>query len=284
MRTGMEGSTMRKLSAAVAIVLLSAALPHRGIAHDMSAMSNGSGAAAAMGAHAHMSEHMKLTDPRPSSSRDEARARELLARLRRALGPYRDYRVALAEGFRIFLPTVPQDVYHFTDFKASGEEYRGHFDPDHPGSLLYVKRGEDDYVLVGAMYSAPPYYTPDELDGIIPLSVARWHQHVNICLPREITLLDLLQGKIGAGRTDLPGTIPVAVNPAALDLDDRLGFMADGRFGFEGRIHDRDACEAAGGSFLPLAFGWMVHVYPFSGDDLKVAYGMKVPPPPATGS
>jgi len=25
----------------------------------------------------------------------------------------------------------------------------------------------------------------------------------------------------------------------------------------------------------------MVHVYPFNGDDLKVAYGMSVPPPPA---
>jgi hypothetical protein len=53
--------------------------------------------------------------------------------------------------------------------------------------------------------------------------------------------------------------------------------MADGRFGFEGKIHDSASCESAGGSFIPLAFGWMVHVYPFQGDDLKVAYGMNVP-------
>ncbi len=32
---------------------------------------------------------------------------------------------------------------------------------------------------------------------------------------------------------------------------------------------------------LDQAFGWMVHVYPFNGDDLKVAFGMTVPKPPA---
>ena len=30
---------------------------------------------------------------------------------------------------------------------------------------------------------------------------------------------------------------------------------------------------------LKQAFGWMVHVYPFNGDDLKVAFGMAVPKP-----
>jgi hypothetical protein len=57
--------------------------------------------------------------------------------------------------------------------------------------------------------------------------------------------------------------------------------MADGRFGFTGKIADPTECEAAGGHFLKQAFGWMVHVYPFNGDDLKVAYGMSVPQPPA---
>jgi hypothetical protein len=243
-------------------------------AHDMGAMGN---APNAMGAHMHLSEHMKMTEPRAKSAADEARAEALLAKLRQALMPYRDYRVALAHGFKIFLPTVPQDVYHFTDYRAAGEEYRGHFDAEHPGSLLYVKKGNGDYVLVGAMFSAPPYYSQDELNELIPLSVARWHEHIDICLPKDISLMDLLQDKIGADRPDIPGAVPVAANPEALDLDRRVGFMADGRFGFEGKIHDATECQAAGGHFLPLAFGWMVHVYPFSGDDLKVAYGMDVP-------
>ena len=35
-------------------------------------------------------------------------------------------------------------------------------------------------------------------------------------------------------------------------------------------ITDKDACEAAGGRFLPPVFGWMVHVYPFETDPEKI--------------
>jgi hypothetical protein len=266
---------MRKISCAGLALLVAAAAP--AFAHDMSAMGNMSSAPNAMGAHMHMSEHMKMTDPRSPTPQDEERARTLLVTLRRALSPYRDYRAALFQGFRIFLPSVPQEVYHFTDYDAASAEYQGLFDPERPGSLLYVKKGDGDYVLVGAMYSAPASYTPDQLNALIPLSVARWHEHVDICLPKGITLTDLLHDKFGADRTDLPGTLSVAANPEALDLDHRVGFMADGRFGFEGTIHDSASCESAGGNFIPLAFGWMVHVYPFQGDDLKLAYGMNVP-------
>jgi len=267
---------MRPIASFAFAILLGTITVATCLAHDMSAMGNMGGAPNAMGAHMHMDEHMKMTELRPQSPEDEARAREIVAQLRTALMPYRDYRVALMQGFKIFLPSVPQDVYHFTNYPASNHEYEGRFEVAHPGSLLYVKKG-DDYVLVGAMYSAPGYYSPDQLNDLIPLSVARWHQHVDICLPKGITLSDVLRDRIGADRTDMPGTLPVAANPEALDLDHRLGFMADGRFGFEGKIHDEDACDAAGGNFIPLAFGWMVHVYPFQGDDLKVAYGMDVP-------
>ena len=264
--------------AAVAVFLTASTAPAR--AHDMSAMGAMSSAPNAMGAHMHMDEHMKMTELRPQTPQDVARADALLAKLRQALLPYRDAQAALSEGFSIFLPTVPQDVYHFTDYRAAGDEYHG-ASIRASGSLLYV-RNSMAITCWWAMYSAPGYYTPDQLDQMIPLSVARWHQHVNICLPKGITLTSLLQGKFGAGRTDLPGTLPVAANPEALDLDQRVGFMADGRFGFEGKIHDPETCESAGGSFLPLAFGWMVHVYPFNGEDLKVSYGMEVPKPPTS--
>ena len=187
----------------------------------------------------------------------------------------------MSEGYQIFLPTVPQDVYHFTDYAAAQQEYMGHFDPAHPGSLLYVKNASGDYVLVGAMYSAPADYTYDQLDAIIPLSVAHWHAHTNICLPNGITLDDILRGDVGASHLDMPGMIPVSSSAYAPAINQRLGFLADGRFGFTGKIADAAECEAAGGHLLKQAFGWMVHVYPFNGDDLKVAFGMSVPKPPA---
>jgi hypothetical protein len=63
-------------------------------------------------------------------------------------------------------------------------------------------------------------------------------------------------------------------------INQRLGFFADGRFEFTGKIADTSECEAAG-HFLKHAFGWMVHVYPFNGNDLRVAFGMGVPKPPS---
>ena len=260
--------------------------------HDMAAMDGMGGSAdehamihtmapGAMGGHMHMENHMRMTELRPSTPQAEERARNILETLRSSMKRYRNYHVALAKGMRIFLPDIPQDVYHFTDFAAAGQEYQGRFDLAHPGSLLYTKDAAGNYTLVGAMYSAPPEATPEELDAIVPLSVARWHVHTNICLPNGLTLDDLLRNNIAADRTDMPGMLPVSASPNAVELNHRYGFMADGRFGFEGKISDARQCTAAGGHLVEQAFGWMVHVYPFSGDDLKVAYGMEVPKPAA---
>ncbi|HEY6394119.1 MAG TPA: hypothetical protein VIX12_01805 [Candidatus Binataceae bacterium] len=264
---------------AVTAIMLSTSMDHA-LAHDMSSMdARSSDSPNAMGAHMKMDAHMTMTPVRPVRPDDIERANDIVARLRRVLARYRDYHVALAQGFRIFLPTIPQDVYHFTDYQAANEEYRAHFSVERPGSLLYVKKGTSDYVLVGAMYSAPPDSTPEQLDALIPLSVGRWHAHVNVCLPQGITLMDLLHGEIGASNLDTPGTLPIAANPEALNMNHRVGFMADGRFGFLGTISDEASCKAAGGHLVKQAFGWMIHVYPLSGDDLKVAYGLSVPDP-----
>ena len=68
-------------------------------------------------------------------------------------------------------------------------------------------------------------------------------------------------------------------------LADRFGRNA--RFGFAGSIHTKDACNAAGGTFIPRVFGWMVHVWPKEKTDASVwavdahhsmdAYGAVVP-------
>ncbi len=171
-----------------------------------------------------MGAHMMMTPSRPQTPQDVERAHDVIDTLRRALAKYHDSRVALAEGYQIFLPTVPQEVYHFTDYGAAQQEYMGHFDPDHPGSLLYVKNSSGDYVLVGAMYSAPADYTPDQLDAIIPLSVAHWHAHTNICLPNGITLNDVLRGDVGASHLDMPGHAAGVVKPVRARNQPAPGF------------------------------------------------------------
>ncbi|MEA2626248.1 MAG: hypothetical protein QOD06_2293, partial [Candidatus Binatota bacterium] len=231
-----------------------------------------------MGGHMHDGPHMRFTAERTPSEADLARAREVLRTMRAAITPYQDAEKALEEGHRIFLPTVPQEVYHFVHYPHTAQEYAGRFDVAHPGSLLYVKEGADRWRLVGAMYSAPEGSTEDQLDRLIPLGVSRWHAHVNVCLPEGVSLDDLTRGEIGAGNAHLAGTLDAGRHGAVADTVNRqYGFMADGRFGFEGRIADRPSCEGAGGKFLPQAYGWMVHVYPFAGDDLKTAFGTDVP-------
>ncbi|HLX05619.1 MAG TPA: hypothetical protein VKR28_08790 [Candidatus Binatus sp.] len=272
---------MNKLAILTVALALSISAP--AFAHDMATMGDmdGDSAPNAMGGQMGMGAHMVMTDLRPQTPQDLERAHVVLDTLKRALVPYHDYRVALSQGYQIFLPTVPQEVYHFTDYSAAQQEYMGHSDLTHPGSILYVKNSSGDYVLVGAMYSAPADYTPDQLDAIIPLSIARWHAHTNICLPNGVTLNDVLRGDVHGTQVDMPGMLPVSSSASAPAINQQLGFLADGRFGFTGKIADAATCEAAGGHMLKQAFGWMVHVYPFNGDDLKVAFGMAVPKPPA---
>jgi hypothetical protein len=124
---------------------------------------------------------------------------------------------------------VPQKQYHFTNYWY-GFEAEMYFDPDRPTSLLYEKHG-DGYKLVGVMYTADKNASESELDKRIPLSVAQWHAHVNLCLPPPERRKELL-----------------APHP---------------QFGSNGSISTQAACDAAGGKFLPQIFGWMVHVYPF---------------------
>ncbi|MGH9637554.1 MAG: hypothetical protein ACRD72_22190, partial [Candidatus Angelobacter sp.] len=61
-----------------------------------------------------MAAHMHMTELRPVRAGDAAKARQVVEQARPALEKYRDYKVALDEGFRIFLPNVPQKMYHFT--------------------------------------------------------------------------------------------------------------------------------------------------------------------------
>ena len=124
--------------------------------------------------------HMYMTSLRPPKSGDQQKADAIVASAKTAMAPYQDYRKALADGFVIFLPNIPQPQYHFTK-GANGIEARQRFDPLKPTSLLYKKTAGGGYKLVGVMYTDRVDASEEELNERIPLSVARWHQHINFC-------------------------------------------------------------------------------------------------------
>lgn len=178
--------------------------------------------------HAHLGPHFRWTTLRPANQADEAMAWDFLRKLRQTLAPYREYRFAQDEGYEPFLPNVRQTHYHFTR-KMNGFKAAFSFDPKQPTSLLY-RDTAGGYELEGAMFTAPKWASEEELNERIPLSVAQWHAHVNICLPQK-------------------------KNMQHADWK---------RFGPKGSILTKAECDQAGGNFHPQLFGWMVHVYPFA--------------------
>ena len=181
--------------------------------------------------------HMHMTAMRPENPADTARASEIVTQLRSGIEKYKDYHVALTDGYKIFLPKVPQPEYHFTKY-ANGFLEAFTFDPARPTSLLY-KKTSDGYELVGAMYTMPKRASEEQLNARVPLSVAMWHLHTNLCMPPK----------------------------------DQRGSADMTKFGLKGTIATEDACDAAGGRFHPVIFGWMVHVYPYE-DSLDKVFAM----------
>lgn len=171
---------------------------------------------------AHMAGHMYMTALRPPAPGDQERADAVVAAARKAISPYADYRKALADGYRIFLPNIPQPQYHFTK-RANALEAMFRFDPDKPTSLLYRKTDDGGYVLIGAMYTDRVNASEDELNERIPLSIARWHQHINFCKAP-------------------PGQLAAYFGP-------------DAKFGLLGSITTKDACDAAGASSIRMSLG-----------------------------
>jgi hypothetical protein len=187
------------------------------------------------GHHMHgATPHLRLTPQWSERAGDRQRAEAIVAALRGSLDRYRDYRVAERNGFEVFHPEIPQAIFHFTNYwQGFSETFR--FTAAQPTSLLY-KKAAKGYELVGAMYTAPANSSEFDLDARVPLSVARWHAHINICLPRR-------------------------GDAASADW---------AKFGPDGSISTADACAATHGRFFPQLFGWMVHVYPFEKTQEKI--------------
>ena len=191
------------------------------------------------GTMADIDPHMSMTKLRPVRSGDQARADAIVAAAKKAAERYRDYRQAEAEGYAVFMPEQHQNVYHFI-LVSPGPEGHQRFDPEHPRGLLYAKIDGPSprYRLIGVMYMAPYSATEEELDAFIPLSIARWHVHLNVCVPQQ--------------------------------PEQRNWLMGDPTFGLNGSITTAERCTAAGGNFKPHLAGWMAHVYPFESDPAKV--------------
>ncbi len=201
---------------------------------DMDHHDHAEGTVAMMVPHQkHLGPHMKWTTLRTANAGDAQRAEQIVYALRQALAKYKDYRVAMDDGYVPLHPERTPRHYHFAN-KQRRFLAKVRFDPGEPTALLYKKIG-DGYELEGAMYTAPRGMSEDQLNERVPLSVAQWHAHVNLCRQPD-----------GSGRR-----------------------MTRKQFGFKGTIATESECQQAGGRFVPQAGGWM-HVYPFESTPAKI--------------
>jgi hypothetical protein len=242
---------MRMKGVTIGLVLLWAATAaaqeshagHGGHNPDTSSMVGAADAAMSGALTANARKHLRLSPTRRATSADSARARDVVRSLRAALARYADTAAATADGYRMFLPNVKQQrVFHFTNYRhAIMEAVR--FDPAKPTSLLYEPVPGGPPRLIGAMYSAPKRTRASRLDERIPLSIARWHQHVNWCLPPRG------EAERWSERFE---NVPI--------------------FGPESPVASKAQCDDVGGRFMPTVLGWMLHANVFAGDDLATVF------------
>lgn len=218
--------------------LVPIALAGQGHVHDSTAH-------AAMAGHMEASAHLRVTSRRARTTADSVRAMEIAETLRRELGAYKDTAAAVRDGYRLFLPNVKdQKVYHFTKW-SEGFWSAFRWNPSKPTSLLYKRDSTTGRLkLTGAMYTMPRRASDDALNRRIPLSLAQWHLHTNLCVPRK--------------------------GEEARFFEKRDGKLL---FGLEGTIATRSACDAERGVFRENLFGWMVHANVYEGTDIATVWG-----------
>ena len=96
----------------------------------------------------------------------------------------------------------------------------------------------------GAMYTMPKGVKLSRLDDRVPLSIGRWHKHVNWCVPKVGEQSRWLETKNGK---------PV--------------------FGPESPIVTKSECDAVHGNFLASPLGWMIHANVYESSDLGTIFG-----------
>ena len=190
--------------------------------------------------------HMRMTALRPGRAGDAARGKTIVDAARGVIARHPDVASAERAGYRKYLPGVELPVEHYVDGARFAAEERGEFDSSRPSALIFERDGST-LRATGVMYVATATATPAQLDAAVPLSLTRWHRHVDLCFPPN-------------------ASIEEAVRP-------------NGRFGFAGSIDTAAACRAAGGLWVPALYGWMVHVWPLRSD----SWGSEHDPMPGMG-
>jgi len=192
-----------------------------------------------------MGRHMQMSLKSKSQTGDQQRASKIVAAAREVVAHYADVNTALRDGYKPFYPTGKMgEEVHYTNYRCARLEQQ-HVDYRRPGSILY-KRTPEGMQAVGVMYTAPQASSAEQLNAVAPLSIATWHRHVDFC---------------GA-----PRNVP---------LSEKFGPQA--QFGPSGSIHTEEACQQAGGLWIPVVFGWMTHVYPNAKPPNEVWAGMDMP-------
>lgn len=133
--------------------------------------------------HAQAHAHMAFTTAPSATTADTARALEVVRKLRAATAGYQTIEAAEAAGYS--LRQRPDrvrtgGVLHLARGRTRGERPRP-FDLSQPQVLLFQRDAGGTMRLAGVMLVAPPSATDEDLDAVIPRSVAPWHRHVNVC-------------------------------------------------------------------------------------------------------
>jgi hypothetical protein len=126
--------------------------------------------------------HMSFTAPRDGTAADSARALAVVRTLRGAIARYPTLAAAESAGYRSRLPETMQRrrrILHVV--RRRSRTGTAEFDAAAPQALLYRRDESGRFQLAGAMFVAPEGATEADLDARIPLSVARWHQHLDVC-------------------------------------------------------------------------------------------------------
>jgi len=189
--------------------------------------------------------HLLTTDRRPGSAADSLRGDELVIAIRDAIGKYSAPDLAVRDGYRELRDgdTAVRAIVHFFNWRNRIEE-AVRFNPAKPAALIY-RRGRNGYRLLGATYTAPGASTEEALDQRVPLSVAQWHQHVDLCVPK----------------------------PDDTARWSEIG--ADGKpvFGPGSAIDTKAGCDSVAGVFQPRVFGWMLEARVFTSDNPDSIWG-----------
>lgn len=193
-------------------------------------------------AHA-MGPHMMMTKKQQVKKGDTKYTKILASQLREDIAQFKDVKVAEEAGYRSFPPNPGPDLkeIHYVNTRLSGEQAK-EFNPRKPGSLLYERTGDGGLKLIGAMLTAPPNATLNELNDRVPLSVTQWHLHTNICIP--VPMWDEQQWA--------------------------REFEGKPMFGPESDIDNKRDCDLVGGRFAPVIFDWMTHAYVYRNSDSSI--------------